>query len=351
MKDFNEILKSEGVYDEDYINKTDRVYQIGGHSTIEFITTESTQKSNKGLRGSGRGILYVNECDAISFDAWMQLSMRTQGKRIIDYNPADEYHWIYDHILDKPDTRFIKSTYLDNLKYLPRRQVEFIESMQDIDPDYWDVFGLGNRGKARELIYSNWKTFRVLPAGDYDTAFGLDFGFASSPTAFVEVNRRERELYLTEHLYRTEMTNADIIAALKELEPTLQLRQLNRPIIADGADVKAIQEIRNAGYNIIAADKSAGSVQAGINQMKSYIVHINESSLNLVKESRNYKFKKTSDGAITKEPVKLFDHLMDAARYVVYTHGTKYWNMTDRRIANIQPRRKRVSTSLFNGYR
>ena len=38
--------------------------------------------------------------------------LRTTGKAIIDYNPSDEFHWIYDHVLTRLDHEFFKTTYL-----------------------------------------------------------------------------------------------------------------------------------------------------------------------------------------------------------------------------------------------
>ena len=42
------------------------------------------------------------------------LIFRTQEKIIIDFNPSDEYHWIYDKVITRDDCAFFKTTYLDN---------------------------------------------------------------------------------------------------------------------------------------------------------------------------------------------------------------------------------------------
>ena len=64
---------------------------------------------------------------------------------MIDYNPSDEFHWIYDEVLTRDDCDFFQTTYKDN-PYLSAQTVAEIERFKEADPDFWRVYGLGERG-------------------------------------------------------------------------------------------------------------------------------------------------------------------------------------------------------------
>ena len=81
---------------------------------------------------------------------------------MIDYNPSDEFHWIYDEVIPRDDADFYQTTYLDN-PHLPDAVVEEIERLKQADPDYWKVYGLGERGVSRATILTHWKEFDQIP--------------------------------------------------------------------------------------------------------------------------------------------------------------------------------------------
>jgi phage terminase large subunit len=91
MRDFLEILQRYEIYEEKYHNKTNNEYTLNGN-LIEFISLDQPQK----IRGRKRDLLYINEANELYFEDWQQLIMRTTGKVVIDYNPSDAFHWIYD---------------------------------------------------------------------------------------------------------------------------------------------------------------------------------------------------------------------------------------------------------------
>ena len=73
-------------------------------------------------------------------------------------------------------------------------------------------------GGVKGQIYKDWKEFDELPEGDYYTIFGLDFGY-TDPTALVEIkiDKKRKAAYKYEHLYKTEVSNVELIKILKEI--------------------------------------------------------------------------------------------------------------------------------------
>jgi len=309
IRDFIEIITNMGIYSEKQHNKTDQRYTFGNGSWIEFFSADDSKK----LRGAGRDICFINECDLLSYESFVQLNMRTKQAMIIDYNPADQFHWIYDKVIPREDCKFIQSTYLDNYDFLDKSHIVEIERMEAEDPDYWLVYGLGERGKHRSLIYNNYQVVDSSQFPDhYDyTIYGLDFGY-NNPSAMVQVGNYDGKLYVKQVIYQTGLTNQDLIEKIKGLD----IPQTTA-IYADTAEPQRIEEIVRAGYNCKPSNKS---VKDGIDCVRRHKLFICNDSTDLIKELRMYKYKTDKNGDSIDEPVKMNDHLVDSLRYCLHTY-------------------------------
>lgn len=307
-RDILQILEDAGIYTDEQFNKTDNVYHYPNGSYIEFFGAEDSGK----VRGPGRDILFINEANLLPHNIYQQLALRTRQTIFLDFNPVDEASWVYD-VADKEGNILIHSTYKNN-PFLPKEQVAEIESLQDADENLWKVFGLGERGKSQEIIYTHWK-YGQFPE-ECEVVYGLDFGY-SVPTALVKVGFKDGQTYAQEMLYETRLTTSDLIERLKALDI-----KRSDEIFCDAAEPKTIEEVIRAGFNAKPADKD---VYAGIQKIKSMPLNISQDSTNLIKEIKSYKWKTDKDGKVhpDESPVKLNDHIIDALRYAVFTKLNK----------------------------
>jgi len=303
MRDFLTILKDHEIYSEEDHSKTASEYKLNGN-TIEFISLDMPQK----IRGRKRDLLFANEANELNFEDWQQLLFRTNEKVIIDFNPSEEFHWIYDHVLTRKDVEFYQTTYKDN-PFLGAEIKAEIERLKDIDENYWRVYGLGERGQAKSLVYT-FTTIKEIPKEAKLVSYGLDFGYSSDPTSLVRTYILGDDMYVDELLYRTGMTNQDIANEMK----VLGLDRSNE-VFADSAEPKSIEEIYRMGWNVKPTIK--GSINIGIDIIRRYKLHATESSFNLIKELRNYKYIEDKNGQMTNKPVDNFNHALDALRYSV----------------------------------
>jgi len=309
MRDFFQILKDHDIYSEDDHSKTASEYRLNGN-TIEFISLDMPQK----IRGRKRDLLFANEANELTFEDWQQLLFRTNEKVIIDFNPSEEFHWIYDHVLPRKDVEFFQTTYKDN-PFLGAEIKSEIERLKEIDENYWRVYGLGERGQARSLVYT-FSTTKEIPKEAKLVSYGLDFGYSSDPTSLVRTYILDDNMYVDELLYRTGMTNQDIANEMK----VLGLDRSNE-IYADSAEPKSIEEIYRMGWNVKPTIK--GSINIGIDIIRRYKLIATESSFNLIKELRNYKYIEDKNGLLTNRPVDNFNHALDALRYSVVNKISK----------------------------
>lgn len=304
IRDFRRILEGEGyVFAPPFWTETDKIARFG-RGAIEFFSADAPAK----VLGPARDVLFVNECINLDYDTVRQLMIRTRGKVILDYNPAWPF-WIDEKILPRPDARLIVSTYKDN-DYLTPEQVREIEAQRELDPAWWRVYGLGETGQVEGLVLENWDICGTMPEAPGREWLGLDFGFGA-PSAVVHVAMSGGEAYHDEVVYARNLTNPELAARIK----AAGLGHLT--IIADSAEPKSIQELRNAGLHVEPADKGPDSVRIGVQIMNRIRKHFTARSVNLIDEARKWHYAKTADGAFDHtHPVDAYNHGMDASRYV-----------------------------------
>ena len=306
MRDFLDILKQHDKYDEELHNKSNSEYELSGN-LVEFISLDQPQK----VRGRKRNLLFINEANELDFEDWQQLVFRTEDKIILDYNPSDEYHWIYDKVKEREDADFYITTYLDNPFLEPSIKTE-IERLRDTDEQYWQIYGLGQKGISKATIF-NFTETNVIPEDAEFVSYGADAGYTNDPTTLVSVYKKDYNLYIKEHLYQTQMTTVDIHNKWKQIGITRE------PIYFDSAEPRLIEELRRMGWNVRPSIKGADSVNAGIDLLKRFKIHIYKDSHNAIQEFRNYKWQEDKSGKLMNKPVDKNNHLIDATRYATYS--------------------------------
>ena len=315
MRDLISILEDTGDYFIGVHNKSENTFRYKNH-LIEFLSVDEPQK----IRGRKRDLAFLNEAHELNLEDFRQINMRTTEKVIIDFNPSEVNHWIYEDVIPREDCNTWISTYKDNL-FLSDELVFEIERMRERDPDYWRVYGEGQRAfYSKKQIFSNW-TFmpeNEMPEFD-DPVLGLDFGFSVDPTSIVLIQKVNQKLFIKEVLYKTGFTNQDIAEFLKSkgYENTL--------CFYDSAEPKSGEELRRQNILVKPAIKGAGSINAGISLLKEYEVFVSLESKNIQKEYNSYFWTELKDGTIINKPVDKYNHAIDAIRYAVYS---QYSNKT-----------------------
>ena len=305
LVDFVDIMNRLELYDPKNMNRSDLVYTFENGSTCEFFSCDNEQK----LRGRKRDILFVNEANELSFLEWKQLKMRTTTLSILDYNPSfTEEHWISALNADKETFHHI-TTYKDN-PFLEETIIREIESYRTQNKTLWQVDGLGLQGIVEGLIFPTIRIEEDFPQLLKHEFVGMDFGYSNDVTAIVRVGWVDKELYVDELCYKTEMLTSDIIRELKQKCPRMK-------IISESADPRLVQEIYRAGLNIHPVKKYQGSVEAGLTKMQEMNIHITRRSFNTIKEFKSYTYQQDKEGRWLNTPIDAMNHSIDAIRYVV----------------------------------
>lgn len=314
LNDFLSVVKAYGWYNNRNYNKTLKIYKLFD-TEFWFVGLDDQQK----LHGMTSDAFWINEAIESKKDDFDQIEMRCSGFGILDYNPTEEEgHYIYDNVLKRDDVSFIHSTMLDN-PFIPENSRRKILSYEPTEENYrngtadkrkWEIYGLGKRAKIEGLVFDRFEIIDEIPAYVSKRFTGIDFGYTNDPTAIGEVGIHDNTLYIDELCYQTRMSIGDIVRRLKEVNN-------GRKIISESADPRLVDEIHNSGFNIHPVEKGKGSVEAGIEKMKTMRLCVTKRSINAIKELKNYTYQQDKNGKWLNVPVDDQNHIIDLWRYVV----------------------------------
>ncbi|MFD1954287.1 PBSX family phage terminase large subunit [Paenibacillus thailandensis] len=144
---------------------------------------------------------------------------------------------------------------------------------------------------------------------------GLDFGFAAHPThyAVMHFDATRRRLFIFYELHKAGLANGPLAAAIKT-ENTA-----NRPVTADSAEPRTINELRNLGVNAIGAKKGPDSVDHGM----KFLEDLNEIVIdpvrcpNTAREFDGYELDPDGNGGWKAGYPDRDNHSIDAVRYAL----------------------------------
>lgn len=242
------------------------------------------------------------------------------------FNPVNKNHWIKKVFFDIPDTNVLThhSTYLGN-RFIDNAYRERMERRKIVDPEGYQIYGLGEWGEIGGLILHNWEVREVSQnLNNYDdVAIGQDFGF-NHADAILLVGIKDEHIYIIDEIYEHEKETAEIIPiAIQHGIPAKKI------MWCDSAEPDRIQEWNKAGYRARGVDKggSKGSVNAQIDWLKGSVgkdhtikrrIYVAPHCVNTIKELQQWKWKKDErTGEYLDDPVPVMDDAMAALRYAI----------------------------------
>jgi len=306
LRDFLKVMKWTNRFVDERFNKSLLKYEFANGSFIEFFSADVDSSK---LRGGRRNILYINECNQVSFESFLEMSIRTKDEVFLDYNPTAEF-WVQTELEGQEDAEKIILTYKDN-EALDTGIVDQIEKniKKAETSNYWknwvDVYVNGIMGKIDGIVFGNWKQIDTIPKDARLVGIGLDFGYTNDPTSCIEIYKHNETRILNEIVYQTGLLNSDIAKLLPK----------DVPVYADSAEPKSIADIQRYGITIKGVTKGRDSINYGIDVMQRENYLVTSKSINLIKELRSYCWDSDKTGKRLNKPVDNYNHAIDAVRY------------------------------------
>lgn len=279
----------------------------------------------------------VEEAEDVSEDAWVDLEATVLRKRLSEiwviWNPKIEgspvdLRFRSVEAANDPSYQIVEMNAEDNPWFPPGLQKlrEKQRKMFDAGKFAWIWKGDYLKNDNSKIFAGCWEEGLRFPDDTWHGPYhGLDFGFATDPTAAVRcwISPDERELYVDAEAGKTGLDLDDTAKFLKDCIPGID----KHAVIADSARPESISHLakqRTPNHMpkehclplIEGAVKGPGSVEDGIEHLKTYKIIVHPACQEVQKEFKRYSFKVDRlTGEVLTVIVDKYNHFIDAIRY------------------------------------
>lgn len=311
----------------------DKIRALGVQSQFEILEAEIRTPGNgiiifQGMQNhtadsikslEGFDIAWIEEAQSLSQRSLdlLRPTFRKSGSELwFSWNPSKPTDPV-DVLLrgDNPPANAIvvKANYLDN----PKLPAELLADMADDKTRDFDKYlhvwcgEYSHNSEAR--VFRNWSVHEFDTPGDAHLRFGADWGFAKDPTVLVRCWIKDRSLFVDREAW----------AVGCEIDQTPDLfdklpGSREWVITADSARPETVSYMRRHGFKIVSAVKGPGSLEDGVQFLKSYDIVVHPRCKNVINELTRYSYK---IDPLTEEVLPLLEdkdnHTIDALRYAL----------------------------------
>lgn len=288
------------------------------------------------LRISMNTLAYCDEITLYPESFFRMLSTRMSEENASMFcttNPDSPYHYIKTDYIDKAveDVCRVFSFTIDDNPNLPSDYV--IQLKKEFSGLWYDRFILGKWVLAEGTVYDMWNEARfciststlLKKAGKpqfRNYVVGVDYG-TSNPTSFLMVgfDSYDGPKYVVKEYYHDGRKNGQKTDAQYRVDLLDFIQGYNvTAIVLDPSAASFKTELRSHG--VITRDANNSKID-GIRYVSSLLnqdkLFIDYSCFNLKKEFTAYVWDQNAQKRGLDEPIKEFDHALDALRYALYT--------------------------------
>lgn len=244
-------------------------------------------------------------------------TIRKPGSELwFSWNPENESDPV-DQLLRGPDVPpdaiVVRANYSDNPWFPDVLQAE-MEYDRGRDPDKYSHIWLGQYLQNSDAkVFKNWTIEEFDSDLEAHLRFGADWGYANDPTVLVRGYRTGRKLYIDYEAYQVGceiIDTPDLFLTVPESEKW--------PIVADSARPETISHMQKHGFpKILAAKKGAGSVEDGIEFLKTLDIVVHPRCVHTIDELTHYSWKVDKDtGLVLPVLEDKHNHVIDGVRYM-----------------------------------
>lgn len=297
---------------ENYIRSKDR--------RITY-TFSGLRHSLNSIKSQARILLcWIDEAEPVMEIAWGKLTptVREEGSEIwVTWNPEVEGSATDIRFKKNPPSKskIVEMNHADNQWFPEVLELERLDDQRKRPDTYDHVWEGGYKTISEALIFNGrFSVEEFVTPEIFNPYFGLDWGFANDPTATLRCFVEDNNLYID---YEAGGTRIEIDETYRLINV---LPESKRYIIrADSARPESISFVHRQGYRIESVYKWPGSVEDGIEFIKSFDhIYIHPRCKEVANEFRVYSFKTDrTTGDILPVPLDTDNHYIDALRYAL----------------------------------
>ncbi|MFQ3639330.1 MAG: terminase large subunit, partial [Chloracidobacterium sp.] len=213
---------------------------------------------------------------------------------------------------DPPPHSLVRRVQASDNPWFPDVLRQEMEYDAQRDPDKHRHVWLGEYNtKSHALVFRNWRVEDFVAPADADHRFGADWGFAVDPTVLVRSHISGRTLYVDYEAWQIGC-EVDHMPALFDRVPGVR----GGVIRADSSRPEIVSYMRRMGFRIVPAIKGPGSVEDGIEWLRSHDIVVHPRCRHVIDELSTYAWRQD---ARTGEVLSILEdranHTVDALRY------------------------------------
>lgn len=307
-------------------NDTKKELKLVNGSEILFRSADNPNS----LRGPTISWFVIDEAAMTTKETWdiLMPTLRQRGYPLMGaiLTTPKGFDWIYEFFVKTPlpNSTVIYSTSLENQKNLPETSIE--ELKRSYSGIFYKQEVLGEFVGFEGLVYPEFseQTHVISEApGDFKRVIaGVDFGFTNPAAVIVIGLDGDGRAYLIDELYKSGSVADEFVQSCKSLKERHNISQFH----CDPSEPAMIATMNRAG---LASTGAKNDVMPGIMEVAGRFkiqadgrprIYIKKNLINTITELHQYRYADTKeDKPIREEPLKVFDHLMDALRYALYS--------------------------------
>lgn len=288
----------------------------------EFIFSGIRSNVNKIKSLEGVDIAWVEEAESISEESWRVLvpTIRKPGSEIwATFNPREETDPTYQRFVVKtPPNAIVRKVGWQDNPWFPDELRKERDWLLATDPDAEaHVYGGEPRNRSdAQVLRGRWRVEPFEPQAHWDGPyFGVDWGFAVDPSTMSRcwIDAAARTLYVEHEAYGIGVEiekHPDLFDAVPGGRDHVSR--------ADNARPEMINFMQRNGYSrMIAATKGPGSVEQGVEFLRSFAaIVIHPRCIHAAQEARLWIYKVDRlTGDVKPELEDKNNHVWDGIRY------------------------------------
>ncbi len=213
-----------------------------------------------------------------------------------------------------PSDAIVVQVNFDANPWLPAELRADLEDDRRRDPDkFLHVWGGAYSLNSEARVFRNWKVEAFDTPDDAIHRFGADWGFAIDPTVLVRCHIDGRKLYVDREAWQIGC-EIDKTPALFDTIPGARKFLIR----ADSARPETVSYMKRQGFKITAALKGQGSIEDGVEFLRSFDIIVHPRCEKVAEELTLYSYKVDPQ---TDEILPFLDdknnHTIDALRYAL----------------------------------
>lgn len=286
----------------------------------EFIFKGLQNQTNEIKSIEGIDYCWVEEAQSVSKDSWEILipTIRKEGSEIwVTFNPdRDEDATFQRFIKNPPPDSIVQLVNYNDNPWFPDVLRNEMTYDKEVDFGKYEHIWLGKTviDTDAQIYHGKFELKEFVTPSSMTFYYGADWGFANDPTAIVRCFIQDQCLYID---YEAGGVGVEFEELPSLFDSIPEIRKWD--IRADNARPETISYMSRQGYKVKACPKWKGSVEDGIEYIRSFRrIYVHTRCKRTYEEFKFYSYKQDKNtGDILPIVLDKDNHYMDALRYAL----------------------------------